>query len=58
MNDIPMVDVYFWCDGTWCLREEYSTKEYSWKPTNFGEASFPLNTSALEIDELVRNLID
>lgn len=56
MNDIPMIDVYFWSDGTWCLREEYSIKGYL-KPSNFKEVSFPLNMSNLEISFAVLDLV-
>lgn len=53
-----LCEIYFWQDGTWCYKEEYSSVEYGWKSDDFGRISLPLNYNEHDIQEHIDYLTE
>lgn len=52
-----MNTVYFWMDGTWCYKEQYSIGGYAWKSYDFGTLSIREGATEEEIQVMVDELV-
>lgn len=50
--------VYFWQDGTWCYKDEYSIAGYSWKSDDIGVLELSMDLSDAAVDHAVQNKVN
>ncbi|EKD22592.1 MAG: hypothetical protein ACD_84C00040G0006 [uncultured bacterium] len=52
------MEVFYWADGTWVLKQEFTNDGYSWKGQNYGTLTVPVSATDGVIDALVRNALN